>query len=87
MKLALSILTLVSGFFAAGLAAHAQEGNPLVPIHEWFCTATGLDRNDHSQHSVSGDLKPTRDEAETSAIVRCNQIYMLCSVSTCIQER
>ena len=74
-------------FFA--IHSFAQEGTSpqLQTNHSWFCMADGIDPAGGRSVEVSGDNKPTLQEAQNSAVQRCMQLgLMACQYSTCIDE-
>ena len=53
------------------------------PVDNWFCTADGIDHDGRSRQ-VSGDYKPTKRQAERSAVSRCNGLGLMgCRVASC----
>ena len=67
------------------IAAPAFADDTNTP-HAYWCTADGYD-HENRLRSISGDLEPTRERAQQSALRLCRQLFMACRLGSCFQQR
>jgi hypothetical protein len=85
MRKVLPIITAFALIASGALAATGANHKP-PRKHDWWCSATGLDYQQHNR-SVSGPNRPTEPEARSAALNACyNQGLMACTVNLCMDE-
>lgn len=82
MKILIFIVT-----FGLSVGVFADDLRPASPHHSWYCMASGIDPRTNQRVSVSGDNRPTEEQARQSAVANCIGMgWMSCQASTCMSE-